>query len=212
MNSVFSSSSIRSVGDFFRSLKWAWQRATKGYCELDAYSVSDWFLNTLYDICEYINKKRYCYPSALFDEALVHYGLTMDEYTRAPEELRNKIEKYGEEKWGEILSRLTFLLREANEDTCSKVNSYEDEYHRALEEFRAKYGEWGEKLLTDEQKAEAKKTGSRSHPVYLPYQMPEYTEICELYFNEEHNLNAYREKCAKDALELFSKWFYSLGF
>ena len=65
-------------------------------------------------------------------------------------------------------------------------------------------------FLTEEEKAEAKKTGRC--PVYLPYQMPEYKEICERYFEEEHNLNAYREQCKNEALELFSKWFYSLGF
>ena len=209
MYSVFSD--VRTIGDFFRSLKWAWERATKGYCELDTYGVSDWFLNTLSDMCEYINENRYCYPSALFDEAMAHYGLkSMDDFYGATEEIKSKIEKYGEEKWGEVLSRLAFLLREANEDTCSKVNPYEDEYHRASEEFREKYGEWGDRLLTKEEKAEAKKTGS--HPVYLPHQMPEYKEICECYFEEEHKLNAYREQCKNEALELFSKWFYSLGF
>jgi len=80
----------------------------------------------------------------------------------------------------------------------------------ARKEFCEKYGEWGEKLLTDEEKAEAKKNGSC--PVYLPHQMPEYKEICELHSEEERKLNAYRERCKNEALELFSKWFYSLGF
>ena len=209
MYSVFSS--IRTVGDFFTSLKWAWQRATKGYCELDTYSIGDCLLNTLPDMCEAINKKRCGYPSALFDEAMEHYGLkSMDEYNKASEEIRDKVDDYGDKKWGEILSRLIFLLREANEDTCKKVNPYDEEYTRISEEFREKYGEWGEKLLTDEEKAEAKKTGS--HAVYLPHHMPEYKEICELHSEEERKLNAYREQCKNESLELFSKWFYSLGF
>ena len=209
MYSVFSS--IRTVGDFFTSLKWTWQRATKGYCELDTYSVGDWLLNTLPDMCETIHKKRCSYPSVLFDEALAYYELkSMDEYNSAPKELRDKVDDYGDKKWGEVLTRLTFLLCEANEDTCTKVNPYEDEYHRASEEFREKYGEWGEKLLTKEEKAAAKKTGS--HPVYLPHHMPEYKEICDRYSEEEHKLNVYREHCKNEALELFSKWFYSLGF
>ena len=61
-----------------------------------------------------------------------------------------------------------------------------------------------------EEKAEAKKTGS--HAVYLPHHMPEYKEICELHSEEERKLNAYREQCKNESLELFSKWFYSLGF
>lgn len=209
MYSVFLN--VRTIGDLFRSLKWAWQRTTKGYCELDTYSVGDWLLNTLPDMCESIDNKRCGYPSAFFDEAMEHYGLkSMDEYNKASEEIRDKVDDYGDKKWSEILSRLTFLLREANEDTCTKVNPYETEYSRISDEFREKYGEWGEKLFTDKEKAEAKKTGSC--PVYLPHHMPEYKEICELHFEEERKLSAYREQCKNEALELFSKWFYSLGF
>ena len=179
MYSVFSN--VRTIGDFFRSIKWAWQRATKGYCELDTYSVSDWFLNTLPDMLEEIKKN----------------------YTGYPDELT-------EQEWNEILSRLTFLLREANKDTCTKVNPYDEEYIRISKEFRAKYGEWGKKLLTNEEKAEAKKNGSSR--IYFPSDMPEYKDICELHSEEERKLNAYRDQCNNEALELFSKWFYRLGF
>ena len=79
-----------------------------------------------------------------------------------------------------------------------------------LKEFRAKYGEWGEKLLTNEEKVEAKKNGSSR--IYFPSDMPEYKDICELHSEEERKLNAYREQCNNEALELFSKWFYRLGF
>ena len=207
MYSVFSN--VRTIGDFFRSLKWAWQRATKGYCDLDTYGVGDWFLNTLPDMLESIKNNRVGFPSVLLEEGIAHYGLkSMDEYNAASEELRDNIDDYGNEKWSEILSRLIFLLRDANEDTCTKVNPYDEEYTRISKEFRAKYGEWGEKLLTDEQKAEAEKTGS--HPVYLPYHMPEYKEISDLYFNEEHKIREYQVQCKDKAIEMFSKWFYSL--
>ena len=179
MYSVFSN--VRTIGDFFRSLKWAWQRAIKGYCELDTYSVSDWFLNTLPDMLEKIKKN----------------------YTGYPDELT-------EQEWNEILSRLIFLLREANKDTCTKVNPYEEEYHRISEEFSRKYGEFGEKLMTDEDKKREKETGCS--PMYLPSHLPEYKEICEQYSEEERKLSAYREQCKNEALELFSKWFYRLGF
>ena len=172
---------IITIKSFFVSKKWAKQRARKGYCELDTYSVSDWFLNTLPDMLEEIKKN----------------------YTGYPDELK-------EQEWNEILSRLIFLLREANDDTCSKVNPYDKEYNFMLKEFRAKYGEWGEKLLTNEEKAEAKKNGSSR--IYFPSDMPEYKDICELHSEEERKLNAYRDQCNNEALELFSKWFYRLGF
>lgn len=207
MYSVFAN--IRTVGDFFRSIKWAWQRATKGYCDLDTYGVGDWFLNTLPDMLESIKNNRVSFPSVLLEEGMEYYGLkSVDEYNAASEELRDKVDAYGDEKWGEILSEMIFLLREANEDTCSKANPYEKEYHRVSEEFREKYGEWGEKLLTKEEKENAKKSGS--NPVYLPAHLSEYKEISELYFNEEHKISEYQAQRKDKALEMFSKWFYSL--
>ena len=207
MNSVFTD--IRTVRDFFRSIKWAWQRATKGYCELDTYGVGDWFLNTLPDMLEFIKENRLNYPSTLLEEGAELYGLkSVDEYHTVSEELRNKIDDYGNGKWGEILSEMIFLLREANADTCSKVNPYEEEYHRVSEEFRKKYGEWGEGLMTEEEKEKAKKTGS--HPVYFPCHLPKYKEISNLYFNEECKISKYQAQCKDKAIEMFSKWFYSL--
>ena len=207
MYSVFAN--IRTVGDFFRSIKWAWQRAAKGYCDLDTYGVGDWFLNTLPDMLESIKNNRIGFPSVLLEEGMEHYGLkSMDEYNAASEELRDKIDDYGNEKWGEILSEMIFLLREANEDTCSMVNPHEEEYHRVSEEFRKTYGKWGEKLLTKEEKSKAKKSGS--HPIYLPSHLPEYKEIIELYLEEEHKISEYQVQCKDKAIEMFSKWVYSL--
>ena len=207
MYSVFAN--IRTVGDSFTSIKWTWQRATKGYCDLDTYGVGDWFLNTLPDMLESIKNNRVGFPSVLQEEGMEHYGLkSMDEYNTSSEELRDKVDDYGNEKWGEILSEMIFLLREANEDTCSKVNPYEEEYHRVSEDFRKKYGEWGEKLLTEEEKAKAKKSGS--YPMYLPSHLPEYKEISELYFNKDNKIREYQEQCKDKALEMFTKWFYSL--
>ena len=172
---------IITIKSFFVSKKWAKQRARKGYCEFDTYSVSDWFLNTLPDMLEEIKNNCTGYP---------------DELT--------------EDEWIRVLDRMIFLLREANKDTCTKVNPYEDEHRHISKEFRAKYGEWGKKLLTDEEKTEEKKTGSSR--IYLPSDIPEYKEICDRYYKEEDNLNVYREHCKNEALELFFKWFYALGF
>jgi len=181
MNSVFSN--VRTIGDLFRSLKWSWQRAKKGYCELDTYSVGDWFLNTLPDMLEKIKSKGSIY---------------------------GYLAELTEEEWNENLSNLIFLLREANKDTCTKVNPYEAEYNRISNEFRKKYGEFGEKLMSDEDKKYEKEIGYS--PMYLPSHLPEYKEISELYFNEAQKIRTYQEQCKNEALALFSKWFYSFGF
>ena len=33
-----------NIKDFFRGFKYTYQRATKGYCDYDLFSISDWFL------------------------------------------------------------------------------------------------------------------------------------------------------------------------
>ena len=46
--------------------------------------------------------------------------------------------------------------------------------------------------------------------LHFPGEMPEYKDIEEKYYEEEKLLRKYREDCKNEALELFSKWFYSL--
>ena len=38
----------------------------------------------------------------------------------------------------------------------------------------------------------------------------QYKEISESYFNEERKISEYQAQCKDKALEMFSKWFYSL--
>ena len=100
-------------------------------------------------------------------------------------------------------------LCDACPDTCcAKWEIVVDE--ESLIKYNSIDGEFGEKLMTDEDKKREKETGCS--PMYLPSHLPEYKEICELHSEEERKLNAYREQCKNEALELFSKWFYSLGF
>ena len=206
MYSVFAN--IRTVGDLFRSIKWAWQRAIKGYCELDTYSVGDWFLNILPDMIESVKNNRMGVPSVLMEEAMEYYKLnSVDEYNDAPEELRRKIDEYGDEKWNAILTRMIFLLRESNADTCTRCNPYEGAYLRIWAEFREKYGEWGESLWPDEREAAEEYRGK---VICFPAHLPEYKEISDKYFEEERKIGEYQMRCKDAALELFSKWFYNL--
>ena len=51
MNSVFEKPYIKTpittIKGFFKNLKWAWQRATKGYCEKDVWNIDSWFLSII---------------------------------------------------------------------------------------------------------------------------------------------------------------------
>ncbi len=66
-----------------------------------------------------------------------------------------------------------------------------------------KYGIFGEKL-------EAGRKNELGRVLHLPSEMPEYDNIEEKYYAEEESLRKYMEDCKNEALELFSKWFYSL--
>ncbi|MCI5639909.1 MAG: hypothetical protein MR316_02850 [Lachnospiraceae bacterium] len=90
-----------------------------------------------------------------------------------------------------------------NEETCQKKNPYQKEHEDVLQKFEAKYGIFGEKL-------EAGRKNELGRVLHLPSEMPEYENIEEKYYAEEESLRQYMEDCKNEALELFSKWFYSL--
>ena len=113
---------------FFRGVKWSWQRARKGYCTSDLFGVSAWFLEIVPNMLEEIRKNADAFPSMLMDEVWESVGIkTIEETLSASKEDRRKATAYGQKKWEEILERTAFLLREANSETCTKKNPYEDE-------------------------------------------------------------------------------------
>ena len=195
---------IESIKYFFLSLKWARQRVKKGYCERDLSEVKDWFFEIMPEMLNEIKKEKSRIPMECYQEAIVALGLDPIEYCDA---YNMEVEELAVKKWEEILSQIAFLLGEANYDTCTKKNPYEDEFHHIRKEFKAKYGEFGEKLMTKEEKKRAKKGLQKW---YSPSDIPEYKEIYESYWDEEKELTEYRKKCAKEGLELFVKWFYRL--
>lgn len=201
---------IQSIKDKTTNLKWSRQMRKKGYCEYDLYSISNWFIKVVPNMIDEIRLKRYGVPGVLLEEAGKSYNVDFQkDYFNLPKDVQDKIEKKANSKWDEILSKMVFLLREVNEDTCSKKNPYEEEYYKAREEFTTKYGDFGEKLLTKEDKEYAKKTGGRR--AYFMYDLPEYTEIHNKYFEEEGKIYEYREACQGEGLEMFVNWFSYLG-
>ena len=106
-------------------------------------------------------------------------------------------------EWDRILDNMIFLFREMNEETCQKKNPYQKEHDNILQEFEEKYGLFGEKL-------EEGKMNKFGRVLHFPSEIPEYKDIEKKYYAEEKALRQYREDCKNEALELFSKWFYSL--
>ena len=94
-----------------------------------------------------------------------------------------KMEAEAQQAWNEILDRMIFLLREADDKTCSKKNPYEAEFDRAAEEFTRKYGVMGERLEIGEKRGgTASSPGSR---VYTLLDVEAYRPIAKRYMEEE---------------------------
>ena len=203
---------VETIKCFFTSLRWAYQRIKRGYCERDLSEVNNWFFEIMHDMLNAIKKEKSRIPMECYEEAIAELGLDSAEYWNTYnndlfERYYVQVESLAEKRWDEIISQISFLLGEANIDTCTNKNPYEDEYHRICNEFKAKYGEFGKKMMTKEEKKRARKGLKRW---YFPSAIPEYKEVYEAYFCEESKLAEYRNECAKKGLELFTKWFYRL--
>jgi hypothetical protein len=181
-----------------RNIKFAYQRIRYGYCDSDVWSIDYWFLKVMPGMLQQLKETTHGYPC--FQGSISHALCGND--------VSENVDKTGAKKWDDILSEMIFLFNEANEDTCTKKNKYEKEYDKAQEEFENKYGLFGERLMTEEEKAKEKNEGT--HRLYMLRDVPEYKEISELYFNESRVLCEYRNDCKNKAFELFSKWFWDL--
>lgn len=82
------------VREKLNELKMQKQRAQKGFCVEDTWSVYDWFLNTVPKILTELNKNRMGHPTDMTDK-----------------------------EWGDIIDRMIFCFTEANDYTCSQTNS-----------------------------------------------------------------------------------------
>lgn len=189
---------VEHIARWGRNIKHACQRIRYGYCERDVWSIDWWFLSVVPNMLEELRETAHGYPG---DPGGLSHALTG---TGAPEE----IDEAGMKKWEDILSEMIFLFREAHEETCTRKNSHQAEYERAYAEFEKKYGMFGEKLMTEADKAEEKEKGL--HRMYMLSDAPEYTEIAELHFAEEREIDRYRSECKDKGLDLFKKWFWNL--
>lgn len=192
MQNVFVKSDYKSCGWnfieriklFLLDLKCCKDRITKGYCEKDLWSIDYWFLEVM--------------PSMLSD--------FQQDLKGCPGVF---VEKYSEEnchkEWEAVLKKMVFLLNEANEQTCKRINPYAEEHRKAFCEFEEKYGLFGEKLQTDEESSD-----KNTRRIHFMSEVPEYAEISEQYSAAEKELSTYQDQCKNEALALFSEWFWDL--
>ena len=82
------------IREKLNELKMQKQRAKKGFCVEDTWSVYDWFLNTVPKILTELNKNRMGHPTDMTDK-----------------------------EWGELIDRVIVCFTEADDYTCSQTNS-----------------------------------------------------------------------------------------
>lgn len=87
------------IKDDMNKLKWKVQRFNRGYSDCDAWSIRDWFLQTMPEILDTMRFNLHGHPGNMTDE-----------------------------EWELILARMSFCFKEAYEDTCSKKNEYDDTF------------------------------------------------------------------------------------
>ena len=66
---------FESIKCFFISLKWAYQRVKKGYCDHDLiYGVENWLLEILPEAIDEVNREVYSVPLIIYDEVVESLG------------------------------------------------------------------------------------------------------------------------------------------
>ena len=186
---------VRFIQKIGRNIKYAWQRIRYGYCDRDTWAIRDWFLAVVPNMLEDMRNNLHSFPAAPDSpDGLDIHGILTEKDQTEPEE-----------KWKEILGQMAFLLREADEETCTKKNPLDEAYFAAWKEFTTKH-EVEERLKTPE---ETEKHSAYTR-VHFPDELPEYKQLSDQYFQNERELWEYRDQCKKEGLQMFEKWFWDL--
>lgn len=185
------------IREFFRDLRYAHQRIRRGYCDRDIYSIYDWFLGIMPTMLEQFRDDLHGCPSM---PGSIAQRLVLDKEDKESDDMDDMKE------WVGVLNRMIFLLREADEESCSRKNPYAEEYLLVRKEFYKKYGLLDEKMNSADENSQ---TGSTTQ-VHFPEELEEYRYLGESYMKAERELAQYRTDCKDKALSLFATWFYDL--
>ena len=120
----------RTLGSFFRKLKYGFQRARRGFCDRDVWEINTWFLTILPKMLAELEKHHVGYPFSIKDawfeahredfadavreyEALYREKMSWREYFHFYYDLNDDhVEQY-DQLWRDTLKRMAFLFSEA---------------------------------------------------------------------------------------------------
>ena len=102
---------LKWLKDFILSVKWSYQRATRGYADIDWFELYDWMISVL---------------SSMFDEyAEYHCGYPGEQAG------------FTDEQWTAYLRDIATHMRNASEDQQIQKNEYEADFDRISKERSA---------------------------------------------------------------------------
>ena len=70
----------KNIESFFRGFKYTYQRATKGYCDYDLFSISDWFLEVFPNMLKEFADETYSHPYDMDEKEWGKYLVEMREH------------------------------------------------------------------------------------------------------------------------------------
>lgn len=129
-----------------RDIRCAWQRATKGYCFRDIWSIDRWFMEVFPDMLEELIKVHCGHPGNMTDDKWVETLKTMAKSFRNANDEKTEFQNPYEE---EFLSTLD-IDSNTNKLTCTADEELERNYHdfeKQKEDFMKKSLDEGMKLF-----------------------------------------------------------------
>lgn len=139
--------------DGLNELKWKGQRFKRGYSDCDTWNIDNWFLTIMPKMLQDLKDNLHGHPVEM-----------------------------NQEEWENLLDKMIYCFKEANEDTCSKINEFNTDN------------------LFD---TASKEDGTISI-------IAKDEEIHQKWIAREHELAVYRDQKLYEGLDLFKENFRNL--
>ena len=98
---------IANIKMFFKTWRWAYQRAKRGYADIDVWNFDDYLTQVMENGIKQLANQSYSFPGD-------------DEFPTA-------------ESWTNYLNKIVNLLHSSREDTRTYTNIYEEDYDKWIE-------------------------------------------------------------------------------
>lgn len=103
---------FNNIKQFFCNIKYAYQRATKGYCTYDIWDIDTFHTNLIIDALTQFKKDTNGYPFVLES---------------------NELDENGEEKWNAILDEMIAHFANYRDTDIIDNNEYADDYFKRID-------------------------------------------------------------------------------